>query len=60
MARESTLDSIVSLIRSVNGGGTLTWTPPGGSSTEFLIVDSSTTVSRQKGMGAMTLTIEEA
>lgn len=60
MARESTLDSLVSLIRQVNGGGTLTWAPPGESSADFLIVDSNTTVSRQKGMGAITLTIEEA
>lgn len=59
-ATTATLDSLVSLIRTVNATGSLTWTPPGGSSGDYMIVDETVTVTRNTPrIGAATLTVEE-
>ena len=39
VATEATSDALVNLLRQTKGAGTFTWTPPGGSSSNFVIVD---------------------
>lgn len=38
-------DTLITFIRAVNGGGSFTWTPPGGSSGTYRLIHSSNSVS---------------
>ena len=44
MATAEERDTLIDFIRDVNGGGSFTWTPPGGSSGTYRLIDPSTSV----------------
>jgi len=44
MATAAERDTLITFVRAVNGGGSFTWTPPGGSSGTYRLLDSSTSV----------------
>lgn len=44
MASEATADALTTLLRTTNGTGTFTWTPPGGVSRDFVIVDNAISI----------------
>lgn len=58
VASESDLDALESLIKLINGAGTFTWTPPGGTLSDFMIV-YQVSIKRQQATGSVRMTIEE-
>lgn len=60
VASEATLDAIDSLIRSVKAAGTFTWTPPGGTQGDFMLIEDSVSITRSSALaGSIQFTIEE-
>ena len=60
VATEATVDALDSLIRSTNCAGTFTWTPPGGASGDFVIVDDSVNITYSSpAVRQIEMTIEE-
>lgn len=59
-ATQAEVDALVTLFGLVNGGGTLTWTPPGGTEGNYMIEADSLTVTHQSGgFSSLTITLEE-
>jgi len=54
------VDGLVVVFGQVNGGGTLTWTPPGGSAGSYMITQDSLTITHQSGgQSSVGITLEE-
>lgn len=56
LAKQSEVDTLLGLF---NGGGTITWTPPGGSAGSYIIENNTINVTQTGSTKSLSLTLEE-